>query len=287
MKKKCVVVIPVYLSDLSGICLASFRQALNVLKKYDITLVTYEELDISKYKEVACCCGKTIQAEYFDKDFFSSVAGYNRLCLSTQFYERFTDYSYMLIYQLDAWVFYDNLEVWCDKGYDYIGPPLFHILNITPPIHTYRCEGVGNGGLSLRKVSHCLRVLNSNRKLPYLKLGYMARVYYDEERDRKRSLILALFISFGKALVRSLGYRNTLHAFLNDNIFNEDAIFSVWAQHSNVVHGVRLPEPIEAAKFAFEVHPEYLYRITGQMPFGCHAFQKWEYESFWKKHIKI
>jgi hypothetical protein len=37
---------------------------------------------------------------------------------SKQFYERFVAYDYMLIYQLDAYVFKDELDDWSAKGYD-------------------------------------------------------------------------------------------------------------------------------------------------------------------------
>jgi hypothetical protein len=36
--------------------------------------------------------------------------------LSASFYERFLDTKYILIYQLDAFVFKDELQEWCDKG---------------------------------------------------------------------------------------------------------------------------------------------------------------------------
>lgn len=282
MKKKCIVVIPVYQAQLCGFSLASFQQVLSVLGLHDIALVTYKDLDISKYKEVAETYDKYFSVEYFDKKFFESVAGYNRLCLSTQFYERFADYSYMLIYQLDAWVFSDELDIWCKKGYDYIGPPLF--LKNTPP---YIFDGVGNGGFSLRRISHCLKVLNSRKRFPYLKFDYLFRVYHVIESNSNRPFVLCMLICLCKAFFRSLGYRNTLHVFLKDNIYNEDAIFSIWAKHSHVVQNVRLPEVKEAAEFAFELHPQYLFEITRKLPFGCHAFQKWEYESFWNKYIRI
>lgn len=281
MRKKCIVVIPVYQQELSSFSRASFQQVLTVLGLHDIALVTFKELDISMYKEVAKKHNKAIYVEFFEKKFFESVAGYNKLCLSTQFYERFANYSYMLIYQLDAWVFSDELDIWCNKGYDYIGSPLF--LKNSPP---YIFDGVGNGGFSLRRISHCLEVLNSNKRLPYLKFSYLFRVYYVRESNTSRPFVISMLICFCKAFIRSLGYRNTLHVFLKDNIYNEDAIFSVWAKNSYLVQNVCLPEVNEAAKFAFEQHPQYLFMITKRLPFGCHAFQKWEYESFWKKYIR-
>lgn len=47
-----------------------------------------------------------------------------------------------------------------------------------------------------------------------------------------------------------------------------------------------MPSCEEAADFSFEANPSYLFSIIGKLPFGCHAFEKYEYEEFWKKYIK-
>lgn len=45
--------------------------------------------------------------------------------LEADFYRRFGKYKYMLIYQLDAFVFSDKLLDFCEMGYDYIGAPVY------------------------------------------------------------------------------------------------------------------------------------------------------------------
>ena len=47
--------------------------------------------------------------ETFDPGYFKSIQGYNRLLLSTGFYERFLASAYLLICQLDVFVFRDDL----------------------------------------------------------------------------------------------------------------------------------------------------------------------------------
>lgn len=42
----------------------------------------------------------------------------------------------------------------------------------------------------------------------------------------------------------------------------------------------------EASHFAFEKHPSFLFSQNGQLPFGCHAWRKYEYDEFWGKYIK-
>ena len=43
----------------------------------------------------------------------------------------------------------------------------------------------------------------------------------------------------------------------------------------------------DAYAFSFEKNASMLYKKNNnQLPFGCHAWQKYEYEEFWKKHIQ-
>ncbi|MCK5681152.1 hypothetical protein KAI46_10130 [bacterium] len=48
---------------------------------------------------------------------------YNKLLVFPGFWDAFPSFEYMLIAQLDAFVFRDNLDEWCRKGYAYIGAP--------------------------------------------------------------------------------------------------------------------------------------------------------------------
>ena len=59
----------------------------------------------------------------FDDDYFGSVDANRKLMFSKRLYKRFSKYEYILIYHLDSLVFSDQLKDWCEKGYDYIGPP--------------------------------------------------------------------------------------------------------------------------------------------------------------------
>jgi hypothetical protein len=45
----------------------------------------------------------------------------------------------------------------------------------------------------------------------------------------------------------------------------------------------RVPQATEALAFAFEAHPDFLYQLNQQtLPFGCHAWQRYQPE-FWIK----
>lgn len=266
----CAVVIPVYKAKPTVVEMASFKQCLTVLKNYDIYIITFKGLDLSVYSEISLSVQKKYKLHFFTEDYFTSVVGYNRLCLSISFYERFLDYEYMMIYQLDAWVFNDELSSWCSLGYDYIGAPFFS-LSRKERKYTKRVEGVGNGGFSLRKISYCLRVLHFPPFLPFItpKMLFL------------KDFSLKEWVQYPFKL---LGVRNNLNYFRRK--INEDVIFSLLAQRSWI--SCQLPPFDVALKFAFEINPSYLYKINDEkLPFGCHAFEKYEYDTFGQKHIRI
>jgi hypothetical protein len=60
-----------------------------------------------------------------------------------------------------------------------------------------------------------------------------------------------------------------------------------WADGlSNTKLALNVPDVLTAAKFCFEIAPDYLYQLTDEkLPFACHAYKRYEYESFWKQFI--
>lgn len=283
--RQCIVIIPLYKNHPSKIEIASFRQGLSILKDHDISIITHTEVNLTVYYSIAQEVGKSFNVQYFDKNYFSSVSGYNKLCLSTTLYERFANYEYMLIYQTDAWVFKDELEYWCNKGYDYIGAPNFYNDGI---VHTNIFWGVGNGGFSLRRIQYCIKVLNSYRNIPFLRPNYLLKYYYNEEKyiNKKNNTFIQYLKITLKTILKSLGFKNTLNYFINSKTINEDIIFSIWAKNSWTIIP-QIPNVHEAAFFSFECNPHFLYQHTKCLPFGCHAFEKWDYDTFWSKFIKL
>ncbi len=284
--KNCVVVIPIYKDvPARGEC-ASIRQTFRVLGRHDIVFVTHKGCKLDEYSRIVRDEGGTMRTEFFDKGYFDSTAHYSDLCLSEDFYLRFSNYEYMLICQPDAWVFRDELDYWCSKGYDYIGAPIYFPRNKKQFTRIF--YGVGNGGFSLRRIAHCLRVVRSDWHRILLRPGFLARIFwygflYNEDYGGSRFKRLQLMPA---CIAKMLGFRNTI-ASLRKKGCEEDLILSVWAAHA-WGHTCRVPDEMEAAHFSFEVHPEYLFNKIGkQLPFGCHAFEKWEYDSFWKKHLDI
>lgn len=155
VKKDIIVLIPVYKANPSAFEMAAFKQGIEVLSDYTICLFKPERLDVSTYLTHL----PTTEIKSFSNHYFTGIAGYNELMMSSAFYEAFAAYEYMLIYQLDAWVFKDELLEWAAKGYDYIGAPWVGKLPINPKkkiwldmSRLFR-DRVGNGGLSLRRIA--------------------------------------------------------------------------------------------------------------------------------------
>lgn len=278
---RCVVVIPVYRVP-TPMEQCSFVQCLRVLRNYAITIVTHEGVDLERFEEISKAEQKELGVEYFDKHYFAGISGYNALCLSKDFYGRFTDrFEYMLIYQLDAWVFKDELQQWCDREYDYVGSPFF----ISPDdfkTFTKNLGGVGNGGLSLRRLQYCIDVLSCPISKPFLSSQKIWKIWMTSMKYSKEPLLSKLKYTV-RCILMNFGRKNTLGYFIKYN--NEDYILSDFASGSNFLKP-HIPTAEEAISFSFEIYPSLLFQWNHQrLPFGCHAFEKYEFENFWSKYI--
>ncbi len=257
------VVIPIYKSDFTVHEQIAFRQCLKVLGQHPIKIVKPISLDIASILAEH----PHLEVENFDDRYFLSVRTYNKLVLWSGFYERFADYQYILIYQLDAFVFRDNLLEWCAKGYDYIGAPwrierdfssladkvLFNIkkqmalwLNLKDknqqPLNVVLKMTVGNGGFSLRKISKMIEVLRNNQ--------------------------------------------SKIDQYLSGEgcFYNEDIFFCI--EMNRYSKQVSLPHWRDALRFAVEDSPTKAYRLNDNtLPFGCHAWDIHELD-FWKPHFE-
>ncbi len=164
--KDIVVVIPIYKREITNTERAALRNCARILSRYELVFAHPRELDLSIYQELAP------QAQFtpFPKSYFSSIAGYNKLLVNDFFYRMFSGFQYLLIFQLDAWVFKDSLLEWSRKGYDYIGAPWIEEpkpdkTSALIPFTKLCVNRVGNGGLSLRKVSSHLRIASLLRPI--------------------------------------------------------------------------------------------------------------------------
>jgi hypothetical protein len=236
------IVIPVYKKDLNKDESLALAQCCKILSRYPLVIVKPRSLDVNailqKYPQ--------LETESFDDDSFKNLEAYNTLMLSPLFYKRFLDYEYILVYQLDAYVFKDELEDWCCKSYDYIGAPwivkglfwkkmkrLFKKLTGRKEKRPYRdCFfKVGNGGFSLRRTN----------------------TFYEIASE---TAICSEFVP-------------------------EDILWSRRLRSGNY----RVPDYKEALLFSFDKYPAEGFRITRKIPFGCHAWNRKKMFHFWKDFI--
>jgi hypothetical protein len=152
---KAAIVIPVYKDILNNWEVVSFKRCIEVFKDYTIILVAPSGLNLSNYYKYK----SDLSEVRFSSHFFKSISSYNKLMMTSEFYKQFLNFEYILIYQLDAFVFENSLDKWCSLGYDYIGAPWVDgewiqklKRKIKLPVDRW-INKVGNGGLSLRKVS--------------------------------------------------------------------------------------------------------------------------------------
>jgi hypothetical protein len=171
------IVIPVYQEKPQDFELVSLQRACTILQDRKFILVAPASIDLNNYFNLFNHFKICPYTERFDDSFFQSTKTYNRLMLDINFYSRFTAYQYILIYQTDAYIFKDELDCWTGLGYDYVGAPWidwpvaahWKLKNTFWKKKGYAMFGlfgssVGNGGLSLRKVNACIRILNAAGK---------------------------------------------------------------------------------------------------------------------------
>lgn len=264
-KSRVAVLIPLYKKSMTQSEEFSFKNTMSVLSAHDIFVIGPIGLrqyitELKEEKEL------NFKVEYFPDNFFSSISGYNNLLMSVDFYLRFECYEYMLIVQTDVLVFSDQLGNWCDRNYSFIGAPWF--IGLTKPMLPLSFLGVGNGGFSLRKVSNCLMVLTDSQ-------------YRPPENGKVPLTCSDIFLLKG-FIKKSLKFSFKFPPIRLD--INEDIFWGVIVPER--CSSFTVPRPEDAIPFAFEAAPEYLFKLNGfQLPFGCHAWEKYNPE-FWKVRLK-
>lgn len=251
--KRVCVVIPIY-RKLHKWEEVALRHNLSVLDKYKSFLVYPEGFYAGTLHEEYPQLGliKVSDGWLGSKN---GIQGYNAMMLSERFYALFEAYDYMLICHVDAWIFRDDLALWCQKGYDLVAAPwptrpfyrtlvgklwLRIKLFFKPKDEIYHCQlfgKVGNGGLSLRRISAFREACRTYAD----KLNYYRNKYRD----------------------------------------NEDVL---WA----VVPSFKVPSEKAALGFAFDNKPSICFRLNGDtLPMGCHGFNHKNRYKFWKRYIAV
>lgn len=282
MKSDVCVVIPVYkpLTKLSSWELSSLKQTIKVFCKRSVCIIHPSDLEITGYKHFALNIqDATVNSIAFESHYFRNTKGYNKLMLSSYFYTQFSNYTNILICQLDAWVFEDDLDNWCKKGYDYIGAPIFE--NFAGNTN-YKFIDALNGGFSLRNVQSSLLALQQIASLQAATPQLFKKKYHHIFNPFVKWM-LYLYLTFK---IKHLSLKNTEYLLFvaRNELPNEDYVWShIFAQ---LLGNFKVCDTKSAIPFAFEVHPSYLYKLNNEkLPMGCHAWEKYEPE-FWQQFIK-
>lgn len=276
-KNKVCIVIPIYKEILNDFEIHSVVQCLKVLFDYKIYFVCPERLNTdfynAKFPEIN-------NYRFFDENYFKDLSGYNRLMLNADFYKTFDDFEYMLVYQTDCYVFKDELLVWAQKGYDYLGGIWFENYNGNPYAGAKLWQA-GNGGLSLRNIKKCHRLVTSKRPIKdWSILLQETKILKNVSRLQYLYSVLELPFSW-------LGFKNNLHFKAQQFRGNEDTFF---IDEGLKLNWFKIPDVQEVTFFSWDKFPNYLWDTFKQLPFGCHAWYREDtpYEnnwSFWKNRI--
>ena len=260
-KKLAAVVVPFYKTSLSRLEKTSLAQCFKVLSEHPVIAIKPQSLSLSEIPDHE----QFTDIISFDDSYFKNVQGYNELMLSSVFYQQFLDYEFILIHQLDAFVFKNEIIKWTHAGYDYIGAPwlkripdknefdalltriktkfytYFNIYKYGLPSDRQFDNRVGNGGFSLRRV----------------------QIFYELSRKRRSEMEVYL--------------TRTEHKF------HEDTFWSIEINRKK--RRLKIPDYKKALLFSFENNPEQSLKYTNnQLPFGCHA---WDLHiDFWRPHFE-
>ena len=251
----CKVIIPIYRQPNADEARA-MRHNREMLSKWPHAIIAPEDLELEGMEQI---CPDTeivrVSDEWLGRR--NGIAGYNKMMFSEEFYRMFEGYDYILICHNDAWIFRDELEEWCAKGYDCVAAPwVRRAVYDLPIIKQYmalralwkhrrgeKCRSdlygrVGNGGLSLRRVESFAAACRK----------YQKQIEYSISQGR--------------------------------HLYNEDVF---WA---SVPSEFRYPAWREALGFAFDTNPAYCYKLCQkQLPMGCHSWSKPRMWKFWKNII--
>lgn len=269
-KSPVVVLILVHMSDPNPHEEMSLRQCFRVLGAHPIRLVCPKKLDTSKYRSIV----PGIDIDFIDPDWQSTYANFNRLKIDPFLYRRYRDYEFILFYELDAFVFRDEVGQWCGRGFDYIGAPWFDLpwmqtidglAKYVEGTKHYERAAVGNGGLSLRRVDAALKILSS-----FSWVSRPSQIWKNSE-----SAWLGRRVA---SLIKNVTIANNSFHLLNTFEANEDLFWGIYMKRNFDWFAVAPVE--EALKFSQHGTPSSSVKNGGVLPFGCHGWWK-DNADFW------
>lgn len=266
-KKYCNVVIPTHKSSLVGMEEIALINNLKVLSGWPSTILLPFGSSQDYYKNLSLKHALNVSVRNLPEGYLGSIENYNKLFLSPILYEAFLDFKYILIAQLDVWIFRDELQYWIDKDFDYLGAPLFLPQNRgKKTLKTLMLPFGGNGGLSLRNVVKTLELTREPKRRINISKVFAAVIYL--MRYGKWSYVKIFFYSLKQIWRDPKAFRE------KHNIY-EDVMFSVF--YAIYDRSYRVAPSKACLGFSLEVHSsdfmDSFFRFTS--PFGLHGYDKY------------
>ena len=256
VNSKLAIVVPTqksYLSYLEKEVIDRISQLYS--KRFNLFLVVPEDSKIN-YQ------AKGFKNIYLDPTFFyTNIQGYNSLMVDVNFYKIFENFKFMLIHHLDAIILKDEIELWISKNYSYIGGPSIgkSLIYKKPKSIKYFC----NGGLSLRKNSDFIKVLNS-KKIYFNNFDIKTIKALAKLKHIKKyiNLITKNYYSINNFDVQNF----TKEYFLNEDFF--------WTFFAKIfIRNFILPKEIlECANFSLDNGYKFYLKKLKKNPFGIHGY---------------
>ena len=247
----------------------SMRHLLHYLGAYDRYIIAPEGLDLDF---------PGFSVKRFARKYFGSASAHGKLLANPSFYRQFLDYKFIFFYHLDSLAFSDQLANWCATDLDYIGPPWI-CCDDTPWVDHPR---VGNGGFTLLRVESAFKVIVNRYRLEpstyWLdKFTRSAPAWLVRNLERIQSNFPHV-----KSLNRLLKEWHEMedpapHGRNNDIFWSDKAV--------RYLPEFKVASLEEGLQFAFETAPRTCLEMNGgEMPFGCHAWGRYDRE-FWMPHL--
>ena len=271
MKELVTIIIIAHKELLSQNEKESLIQCYRVLNKYPIKIICPHGLNVNEYKNLV----PQISIVFIDPKWQSNYRMFNELKKSELLYEKFKNYNFLLFYELDAWVFRDELAYWCIRSYDYVGAPWFEGWHEAGK--SSKIIGIGNGGFSLRNIRSSIRLLKRVKTIRSLrKFWFISRLQAIWPFYKMLSFCKRYFH------IRDISNIHDL-IFEHYNQVNEDYFWTKLI--AETFDDYKLATIEDAITFSFDVNPALLYQKNNhRLPFGCHAWERYEPE-FWKPFI--
>lgn len=259
------VVIPVYTTNLNVYELISLRRTAAILNRYPLFILApksrayfVEQFVRAELKDLAIC----IRFHLVNDHWLDSVASYNHLMVTSEFYDFYEAYSHLLVAQLDSYVFSDELAYWCSKQWSYIGAPIYPGGACYGPSN---CQSIGVGGFSLRNIQDFRRVFQANPCIdlasdlqrlasPFNWKGKLAVLFRSARYNLSEDIYLPQI-------------KNSAYKLMG---INEDVVFGKYVPRS--LSWFLIPSYNEACRFSLDRYIDEDLKMLGQTPFGAHAW---------------